>query len=244
MDDQLNRIKTKLKELSLLDKGHSLFGAQSHKYILNPPVSKEQITGFESKYAIKLPEEYVLFLTELGNGGAGPFYGLEPFENVLYEDLDYKKEENLLNPSIPFPHTIPWNMDFEPTVDEEENEEEFEKQMEEFNNVYYSSEQMTGAIALSNYGCGISINLVVNGDEYGYLWTDDRGNDGGIYPSFELGNEKKIKFLDWYELWLDTSLEQIRKKEESKKEETSGNKDQGESREEKNNTKNKWWKFW
>ncbi|WP_286375979.1 hypothetical protein [Acinetobacter sp. R933-2] len=38
------------------------------------------------------------------------------------------------------------------------------------------------------------------------MWTDDRANDGGIYPSQELGNRERITFLNWYERWLDQSL--------------------------------------
>ncbi|GEP90576.1 hypothetical protein SAMN05660909_02938 [Chitinophaga terrae (ex Kim and Jung 2007)] len=44
---------------------------------------------------------------------------------------------------------------------------------------------------------------------HGYIWSDDRGNDAGIYPSLELGNEKKLSFLDWYEYWLDSSLSEL-----------------------------------
>ena len=124
-------------------------------------------------------------------------------ENALFDDLDYKRPNSLLNPSEPFPHQEPWNLEFKPTVSEK-NKEEYEKQYFEF-----SKDLMNGVIAICNYGCGISLNLVVNGEEYGNIWSDHRGNDGGICPSFELENKGKITFLNWYELWLDNSFNEI-----------------------------------
>jgi hypothetical protein len=206
MSEQIGRIKSKLEQLKKLDTEFKLFGSHNHRYILNRILPIAVIKKFENKYEIKLPNDYVSFLTEAGNGGAGPFYGLEPFENALFVDLDYKRKDSLLNPSKQFLHTEPWNLDFTPTVTYEKNKEEYSRQTSDFENVYFDNEQMNGTIAICNYGCGVSLNLVVNGKEYGNIWSDDRGSDQGIYPSFELGNKDKIKFLDWYELWLDTSL--------------------------------------
>lgn len=212
MNDQLERIKTKLKELKRLDRGFSLFGSFKHQYRLNPTLSLYQIRQFEKTHGVKLPSDYVEFLSELGNGGAGPFYGLEPFEDILFDDLDYKRSNSLLDPSKPFLHTEPWNLEFKPTLGDDENEEEYEKQRLAFDEVYYAKEQMNGVIAICNYGCAVNLNLVVNGEEFGIIWTDDRGSDGGIRPSYEFGNKEKLTFLNWYELWLDTSLNEIKAK--------------------------------
>src|SRR3954463_3427399 len=109
MNEQLQRIKTKLEELKSLDRGFSLFGSPGHRYKLNRVLPLQIIRQFEETHNVKLPGAYVQFLTELGNGGAGPFYGLEPFENVLFDDLDNKRPNSLLNPAKPFLHTEPWN---------------------------------------------------------------------------------------------------------------------------------------
>lgn len=57
----------------------------------------------------------------------------------------------------------------------------------------------------------VSINLVVNGPSYGEIWVDDRNNDNGVYPDFYFGNEERLGFLEWYELWLDKSIEEFEK---------------------------------
>jgi len=209
LKNQLDRIKQKLETLKELDKNLRLFGADAHEYVLNKPLSKNEIETFEAKYTIRLPEEFAVFYTEIGNGGVGPFYGLTSLENTVFA---YGNTNLLLNPSKPFPYTKNWNMEFIPTINFKENEDEYDKQRKKFDEIYYALEFMNGTLCICNYGCGVLINLVVNGNEYGYLWTDDRSNGNGIYPSFELGNKEKIKFLDWYELWLDNSLSEIQAK--------------------------------
>jgi hypothetical protein len=38
------------------------------------------------------------------------------------------------------------------------------------------------------------LGKLTNGKEYGHIWTDDRGNDGGIYPTIQLDEKDKITF--------------------------------------------------
>ncbi len=208
---QIDRIKEKLNLLKKRDATHSIFGASKHRYLLNRPLTPYKVEKFETDNGIKLPIEYVQFITLIGNGGAGPFYGLEHLENSLFQDLDYKRTDSLLNPSKPFIHTDAWNMKFEPTVEEDENEVEYENQFAAFQEKYYDPQYMNGAIAICNFGCAVSLNLIVNGEEYGNIWTDDRSSDYGIHPTHELGNKDRISFLNWYEKWLDNSLSEIDK---------------------------------
>lgn len=228
MNEQLNRISDKIGQLKKLDKNFTLFGSQKHRYKLNPTISLDKIHQFEQTYNVKLPIEYLEFVTTLGNGGIGPYYGLEPFENCLFDDLDDKRTDSLLNPSKPFLHTEPWNLKFSTTIDEEEYSK-FEEQ-------YFDKEQMNGVIAICNFGCAVSLNLVVNGQEYGNIWTDDRGSDNGIYPSYELGNKEKVGFLDWYELWLNNSLKEINSKLIEQREIINTQQQEKE--------KKPWWKVW
>lgn len=237
MSEQINRIREKIEQLKKLDKGFRLFGSEKHRYKINPPISLDEVQKFELSHNVTLPKEYVEFITAIGNGGAGPFYGLERLEDSLFDDLDYKRPDSLLNPGKPFLHIEPWNLIFTTTTDEEANEEEYEKERSKFEEEYFEREQVNGVIAICNYGCAISINLVVNGQEYGNIWTDDRASDNGIYPSHEFGNKQRLTFLNWYELWLDNSIKELSDKFSIQKE-TSGRKQKN------NSTKRPWWKIW
>lgn len=202
--EQSLRIKEKLKRLKKIDKSFDAFGASIHKYELNTVLKEEKLFDFESEYKITLPKEFRAFLKYVGNGGAGPFYGLERIENAIWSDLDRKGKSKLVNPSLPFPHTEPQMINFELY--------EFAGEFDEnkFEEEWYNPKHTQGILRLSNYGCGVFIDLVVNGEEYGNMWTSDVVNDAGIFPSGMLENEpERINFLDWYELWLDDSLQKM-----------------------------------
>lgn len=199
--NQIERIKAKLQQLKGNDYKREVFGAETHQYKLNPCLSMSVVRAFETKYSITLPADYVAFMTQVGNGGAGPFYGLVPFEACLLSDLDFQNNASLLNPTKPFPYSSAWNIDF---TDSEDDDEKYEKLTEE----YFDDNHITGWIQVANYGCGVHLGLIVNGPSYGIIWSDDRGNDEGLHPFTGFSNEVPISFLDWYERWLDKGLKE------------------------------------
>jgi hypothetical protein len=69
-------IKQKLTALANRDPKYQLFGASYHRYELRPPIPETRLSAMEREYGARLPEEYRHFLVNLGNGGAGPYYGL------------------------------------------------------------------------------------------------------------------------------------------------------------------------
>ncbi len=143
-------------------------------------------------------------MKQLGNGGAGPYYGLEPIENGKYVDLDYKDDKNLIDLSKPFPFTEHWYVEFEEFTDE--NYDEIDELM---GKTYYANEFVNGLLRISNFGCGVSFNVVVNGIEKGNIWVDDRVNQNGLFPDPYFETNEKLDFLEWYELWLDKSITEI-----------------------------------
>jgi hypothetical protein len=122
-------------------------------------------------------------------------------EDGLFQNLDYKRKTDLTNPALEFPLTEAWNLE----LADLEQEKYYQKKDDE----YFDSKWSNGLLRLSNFGCGVSMNIVVNGKEYGNIWVDDRCNDGGIFPDRYFGNEERITFLAWYELWLDQSLAEV-----------------------------------
>src|SRR5215218_4625213 len=102
MMDRTSRIQQKLTRLRSIDREQRIFGADYHQYELAPPTSEQQIRLFESTHGIELPEDYRAFLTEIGNGGAGPYYGLLPLDNTISE-WSLREDAQYLSKPFPLP---------------------------------------------------------------------------------------------------------------------------------------------
>lgn len=197
MNARVDAIKERIAELRRKDHFFGLFGASYHRYVLNPVLTETELVFFERKHNIVLPTEYREFLSQVGNGGAGPSYGVEPLQYARFADLDRQDMGGSIDPSQEFMLTGPWNMDM--NIDDEDLRMEREKE-------YYDTKWANGLLRISNYGCGAFVNIVVNGSEYGNIWLDDRCNDVGIFPYYRSEVGSRIGFFDWYEEWLDKAL--------------------------------------
>ncbi|WP_433189693.1 HEAT repeat domain-containing protein [Actinoallomurus sp. CA-150999] len=67
-------------------------------YVLKPVLAENAVIAFEERHGVRLPEEYRAFVTTLGDGGAGPYRGLEPLDPDrrhvrLTEDFPFHPEE-------------------------------------------------------------------------------------------------------------------------------------------------------
>ena len=177
-------LQSKVLELARLDRDQSLFGANvfgyGHHYRFSPVLSEEELRGFERENEINLPDDYRSFLRLVGNGGAGPGYGLIPLEHSLDFAFISDKRHWL---STPFPYVSEVA-----APPEDSNEDGFAT--------------TTGTLFLCDHGCGDYDRLVINGPARGSVWTDGLAND---FPMIPLG----LTFLEWYELWLVRSFEQL-----------------------------------
>jgi hypothetical protein len=96
----------KLERLQSIDRQYQAFGAEEHLYMLYPCIPDEVIAEIEEEINIVLPLELRRFYVEVGNGVAGPDYGLssiyglrgiradEPYVDV--EILKQKSDRNYL----------------------------------------------------------------------------------------------------------------------------------------------------
>lgn len=201
-------VHARLQELAKKDRRRKVFGAGSHNYRLNPPIDAEIVATFESQHGILLPEDYRRFLTEFGNGGAGPFYGLFPFGG---DDNGPWAVAGLVGDvGQPFPHTESWNLDDEfwarePQLDVGLSDEETDRLMEEWDKLlvprYWNPSVVNGAIPICHLGCGIRQWLVVHGEQRGFVWTDFRADHAGLSP-LKTSDGRQMTFSDWYRAWL------------------------------------------
>jgi hypothetical protein len=195
---QLDRIAEKLHRLREADRAFSVFGSYAHGYLLGPRLPERDLLAIEQRLGIHLPTEYRLFLAHLGEGGAGPYYGL--FR------LDGDDSDDITNPECickPFR----WSEAFNPYDWEDPCGQE---------DVWCDHEQVSGnpqiilsvpgALYICNFGCAIRFFVVVNGPCVGEVWRDSQTDEAGIIP--ERGEDgRHLGFLNWYENWLNQAID-------------------------------------
>jgi hypothetical protein len=162
-----------------------VFGANGHHFALNEPLVETQVGAFERHHAIRLPREYRRFLIELGNGGAGPYYGVHPLGTFDGASGNVDRRTLFIGSlAQPFAFREPWNdlMDCPDRALADTDEEEYERRMNAFERQYWHPSVMNGAFPICDKGCALRIWLVVAGSEAGTVWCDDRADYGGIAP--------------------------------------------------------------
>lgn len=195
--DQIERIKKKLVIAKNTDKDLKVFGADSHKYVVDKTADVNDVLQFESDYNVSLPDCYKTFLLHIGNGGisyqdsaAGPGYGIYPLGKNVEEFISanpekYLKEDCQFNPKM---NDDFWK-DLTKNIDENENlsDEDFDAE---------SGKLYAGILPIGTQGCTYYYGLVLNGEFKGRIVNIDLDLQKPFFV-FE------SNFLDWYERWLD-----------------------------------------
>jgi hypothetical protein len=217
-------IKTKIEQLKTLDPNLEAFGADTHRYQFNKPIPEADLLAFEDRFNIKLPEAYRNFLLHVGNGGAGPSYGIYPLGM-----MDVGWEMDLWPPDFVYPDEVfpfdgptndtsmlergmPKESDFDTKEAFEEAEEQWaDEHYEALQNEYWDKHALKGAIPIVHHGCCLRSWLVTApGKEYGFIWEDGSPEESGVYP-LESVRAKRYTFDSWYLEWLDRSIAQLLK---------------------------------
>jgi len=132
-----------LNQLQQEDVHFGVFGSEEHRYQIRPTLSIRAIQAFEHQHKITLPEDYRYFLHHIGNGGAGPYYGVLPLRATV----------EFCDPSRPFP--------FPPVGPPSKRA---------VNN--WARDKESGVIAIAHQGCFLYSYLVVKGPSYGTVWNN------------------------------------------------------------------------
>jgi SMI1 / KNR4 family (SUKH-1) len=211
MSIDYSEIRETLRKLRASSDKTRVFGAKVHGFEVNEPLTETEVEMFERKYRITLPEDYRGFLIHVGNGGAGPAYGIFRLGEMDNHRDFARWEENdgfvgVL--SEPFPHTEAWN-DLTGAPDYDlEDEAEIDRQAEAFEKKYFDAKYVNGAMPICHIGCALSRLLVLTGPERSHIWCDDRAGRTGLYP-IQLLNADRVTFIDWYLDWLRDAQSQL-----------------------------------
>src|SRR5689334_4487831 len=76
-----------LAALAASDRGLHRFGARAHRYQPGPPLTPPRLAALERAAGVALPDDYREHLLHVGDGGAGPYYGLLPFDHPVQQSM-------------------------------------------------------------------------------------------------------------------------------------------------------------
>lgn len=183
--EKVERILEKAREI---DSKLEMFGVENHQYKLNPPVPEAFVRDVEEKCGFTLPQDYRRFITQVGDGGAGPDYGIDPFRDFwkygyFQEDRFAEHHRRGWRRSLVRPFSIRpllWeerdNCMCDPEVYEMHPEHFFVWEKPE--NEWETPQSTDGFFCLGDKGCGWGYGIVLNGEKRGQLFTTD--HEGGF----------------------------------------------------------------
>lgn len=188
-NDALARIREKIPLVKQVDSELNLFGADSHEYELNPVIALADIEKWQKRTGATLPQDFVQFLTQIGNGGLGPYYGI-----VRFEDSESRFDQTAALPSILSPTMSQEEWQKLTFLDDDCSDEEFD---ERENYIHQ------GVFYLGTCGCEYDLLLVITGEYAGRIIYTNHwcGSNQPFFFSYELS------FSQWYERWLDEVIQ-------------------------------------
>ncbi|MCE9546246.1 MAG: SMI1/KNR4 family protein [Planctomycetia bacterium] len=208
MQGWIRGTQSQIEMLRKADSTFRLFGAFTHQYQLGPRMSERDVAAAEAKYGITLPDDYRIFLIELGNGGAGPGYGLQRFGfeetavarnsaparliNTLtseghpvqytcsaFDDMYYDEMDRLRsNPRV---LAKPFPL-VRPWKSDNETVSEDDGEYSRWRDDVWEPMFEHGSFQLSDHGCGMKDKLIVSGEESGSIWKFDEQDGEWIVP--------------------------------------------------------------
>jgi len=205
-------IRKAIEALRQRDSAFQLFGALGHRYQLNPQLTELEVAEFEQHRSIRLPEAYRHFVLNVGDGGAGPYYGvfrLGKMDGLGGEESAWKEGEFVGSLRDCWPHRHAWNLPKEALiVPDGLSDDAMEMALDEIDKRYWDAALVAGAFPICHHGCAYRDWLVVTGPEAGQVWHDARVDQEGLRP-YESTDGRRLTFAEWYLDWLDGALQKF-----------------------------------
>ena len=209
--DYISEIKALAQKCLRCDPTYKIFGANQHKWKFAEPTDMKKIHDFENDMKISLPEALVRYLTELGDGGAGPDYGIYSLEEMRKRNVFLPQTANLpvmLDHSMTDEQWIDFAEKYETLDDivysdkfDTKTKEQQEKLKQELRDMELSL--IAGGVCIGTPGCTMNSILMCRGAAAGEVFVVD------FDYIYQLQSEPYCcgKFEDWIIKEMKKSIE-------------------------------------
>jgi hypothetical protein len=181
MSELLATVREAVAALAAADPARRRFGAAHHRYALGPAIAPAALEAVEAALRAALPDDLRAFVLAVGDGGAGPGYGLVPVALaapyvVRVEPRAFARSPSVVGVAAPSGGAEPGAH----TRAEPGAQTRFEP-------------PWSRALPLAHLGCGYAAVVALDGPGRGEIWVDARaaGVLRPIAPSFTAA------YLDW-----------------------------------------------
>lgn len=155
---------------------------------LRPPVPIDRVIEFEKTAGIRLPDDYVFFITAVGNGGQHPpcLMGLDDWDAGYWSEA--RLERDLSEPCLITPELEGLGEKWLDSLGVEKAEQKWDRD---------EWDPMRGSMTIAEIGCGLFFRMIVNGPHRGriFVW----GDHALLPPAFQ----SQLTFSSWIGHWLD-----------------------------------------
>jgi len=186
------KIRAVLDTASRWDMDLVQFACWGHAHLFNPVLPLEDLEAWEALTEFTLPEDYRTYLTQLGNGGAGPAYGLYPLSlprdkfvqllrrPCIYSEDQEEKFQDVVRRFVHwysmdddwslyleyFPDTPSWKDQRWQNEHRKEWRDELDRLIDESIDFPLTEH---GQHQIANEGCSGDIYIILNGTHRGYV---------------------------------------------------------------------------
>lgn len=205
--DAMAGITDKLARLRAADAGLRLFGASEHRYECGPVAGPEALRRVEELVGARLPEDFREFVTTIGDGTPGPYYGIKSLAlaSEFVEDgwgTAVLGADNPLTGDVDFMEQSGAPEDWDAHVALLDADPAYAAGFDRLQATYLDEPWCNGRLPIADYGCGDWMFLLLRGPRRGTIWVDCLGSATGLYCL-------EVDFLTWYTRWLDDALDRV-----------------------------------
>ncbi len=193
------KYRARIAALATLDPTHQIFGAMNHHWSFQPTLSELEVQRFEGLIGADLPADYRAYLTQLGNGGAGPYYGIGPLAEWEVEGLASVTVTATMTTKDGETKSFTSGTGARPPLSRSSKTSEkfvLTSPWKVGDAIPEGANPFDGCVHLAQIGCGYEAFLVVKGEAAGTVWEDYTAGDGAIAKVADSFGAWLTKFAD------------------------------------------------
>jgi hypothetical protein len=183
-----------------------MFGSRYHECRVGPPADPAVLARVEALAGVELPADYREFVTTIGDGGLGPYYGIMSLTDAMGQvertsGLASLGKDSPLTEDISIGDLMNRPADWAEHTTRIETDPDYAAGWSQLRAKFMAEPWCHGRLPIAQFGCGDWFFLVLRGPRRGTMWVDSLDSSSGLFCL-------EVDFRTWYSRWLDDAIDQ------------------------------------